>query len=65
MSSSLELVPNLRELHSSSPHITLFSLDVTDMYYSLDVEVLMDSVEQAVTQFGLGKFQIFRGFAAW
>ncbi|KAM7298541.1 uncharacterized protein ISCGN_019135 [Ixodes scapularis] len=33
------------------------------MYYSLDVEVLMNCVEQAVTQFGLVKFQNSTGIS--
>lgn len=63
VSSSLEVLPTLRELHSSSPHISLFSLNVTDMYYSFDVEVFMDCVEQAVTQFRLVKFQNSTGIS--
>ncbi|KAM7309437.1 uncharacterized protein ISCGN_013068 [Ixodes scapularis] len=54
---SLEVLPYLRELHSAGPDVAMFSLDVTDMFYSLDVVVLMDCIEQAVTQSGVAKFQ--------
>ncbi|XP_040074886.2 uncharacterized protein LOC115330777 [Ixodes scapularis] len=55
--SSQELLPALQLLHTSGPGTTFFSLDITDMYYSLDFNILLDAVEKAITTQGIVKFQ--------
>ncbi|KAM7287717.1 uncharacterized protein ISCGN_031408 [Ixodes scapularis] len=55
--SSQELLPALQLLHTSGPGTTFFSLDISDMYYSLDFNILLDAVEKAITTQGIVEFQ--------
>ncbi|KAG0417859.1 hypothetical protein HPB47_005304 [Ixodes persulcatus] len=57
ITNSLDLISHLTPLHDSPAPLGLFSLDIEDMYFNLDVHYLLESVSNAIDENGMCKFQ--------
>ncbi|XP_042150172.1 uncharacterized protein LOC121838157 [Ixodes scapularis] len=54
---SNELITVLTPLHNAPVPLSVFSYDIEDMYYSLDIPFLIKCVDEAINEFGLCRFQ--------
>ncbi|XP_040071560.1 uncharacterized protein LOC120843935 [Ixodes scapularis] len=64
ISNSTDLISHLTSLHSTSQPPSMFSLDIEELYYSLDPQILLNSVSDAIHEHGLCKFQNTSGITA-
>ncbi|KAG0420796.1 hypothetical protein HPB47_003284 [Ixodes persulcatus] len=59
---SLDVIDFLRTKHADHD-LNLFSLDIEDMYYNLDIKILLNSVSEAIEMHGATRFQNASGIS--
>ncbi|KAM7283723.1 uncharacterized protein ISCGN_000829 [Ixodes scapularis] len=60
---SSALIKPLEELHSAQNTVAVFSLDIVDMYYSLDIPTMLCFISEAIHLHGAVRFQNSAGIS--